>query len=354
VTKLAVPGPWSLPALTGVVCVLLFTQVQSVRERISLLQTIKAGFSSSSDETDCRTALIARLRALQDIHSIPVQAGYRSAAFNLKSRGCADQAEAAWLAALKRDPADRLSAAQLGLELQERGRLADSDRWLIRAGIGMLVAWRRIDSGESAIRARDFPVAVDWLRAGVRLGDLSIQGPPAPHSTSGMELERRWREQRHSVLRDIGLAYYAWRGHLKEAQEFYRLSLQDSDSPYTRSLLAQALMQDGCSPEAISLLSRTLETHPDYKLAFRLLSWAHDACGDHAAAVHAARTALRLPVPITQEERYEFGAVLWKARLAEDALEQWRIALRESPQHPYRSLIPDTAARLLESGKRHE
>jgi tetratricopeptide (TPR) repeat protein len=331
-----------------VLVVLMLWSARPLRENMELLRIARPVMNGVGIDSNCRPVSKLLAERLLEAGSRQAQAGFRAIAFDLKRKQCAEDAERVWHSALTLEPVDVVTAGSLGLELEAQGRLDEAEPWLLKGRLGLIVGWRRIDSGEAAMQRRDFARAAGMLVAGLRLGDSAIERAASEPSLLSETLAAKWREQRYGLLRDIGYAYYNWPMHLAQAEEYYRRSLAAAESPYTRSLLAQALMQDGCSLEAIELLRLALKHRPQYPMALRLLSWAEAACGNYRAAAEAAREAIKAHKPIPVELRFECGSVLWRAGYRDEALIQWRAAVQEAPRHPYASMIPEAAKRLLD------
>jgi hypothetical protein len=158
-----------------VAAISIFGNSEALRANIALIKISRHVMMDFPNGSDCGSGLVEYSQMLDRIQFKRAQSGYRAIAFILNQQGCSSASESALRLALERDSSSWLSAGLLGIELENQGRLLEAEPYLQRGGLGLIVAWRRVDYGRAAILEKDYPSAARWLEASCGNYDAAVQ-----------------------------------------------------------------------------------------------------------------------------------------------------------------------------------
>lgn len=206
------------------------------------------------------------------------------------------------------DPRNEIAHNNLGVYLEERGKLDEAEQHFVRAiEINPQYAYGHLNLGNVYSRRKDF----DKARACYEEALESNPGLAEAHANIGNLL--------------------AETGGLEDSVEHFELFLERyPDQPNVLYNLGKALMAIGRTEEAIERFGRVIELDPGYAEAHYNLGLALKQTGNLDGAIEEYRETIRLD-PKHSESHNNLANILLSQQKYDEAIAEYREAIRLKP-----------------------
>jgi len=239
----------------------------------------------------------------------------RQIAIAAEQQGNPIEAEAAWRAYLKANPASAEPYAHLGLLEARQERYEQAVPFYRKAfALDPTMPGLRLNLGLSLFKSGAMKEAVQTLKP------LLMERPlPAP------------KEQQLNIL--IGMSYYGLAEHAAAIPYLKEATAHDAESLWLRLALAQSCLASKQFPCVLDVYREILALNAESAEADMLAGEALDEMKDHAGAIREFKAAAKAD-PKMPNVHFALGYVLWTQNQIEEAAKEFRSELANTPDHP--------------------